>query len=140
MTEPNASYSTDSTGQYCYCQMDGFMPTGGTKEIVTSAPWVFNNDYGSAFNCADNCASSCAINLRNVDVSDLAFRGAVVGSLGAVSAGGTCAANTINIKWDPANKGAVIENQCTYEGAITVPADPVKPGYTFMGWKLKTEN
>ena len=136
MIEPNANYSTDSTGQYCYCQMDGFMPTGGTKEIVTSAPWVFFIDDGSAAYCAVNCASYCALSLRVDGAGFLAFRGAVVGSLGAVSAGGTCAANTINIKWDPANKGAVIENQCTYEGAITVPADPVKPGYTFMGWKL----
>ena len=136
MIEPNANYSTDSTGQYCYCQMDGFTPTGGTKEIVTSAPWVFGGDAGSADGCADICAYGCAYALRNVDVNGLAFRAAVVGSLGAVSAGGTCAANTINIKWDPANKGAVIENQCTYEGSITVPSDPVKPGYTFTGWKL----
>ncbi len=140
MTEPNANYSTDSTGQYCYCQMDGFMPTGGTKEIVTSAPWVFIYDGGSADGCADDCADDCAHNLRLDFAGDLAFRGAVVGSLGAVSAGGTCAANVLNIAWDPANDGAIIENQCTYNEAITVPADPVKPGYTFMGWKLKTEN
>ena len=140
MIEPNANYSTDSTGQYCYCQMDGFTPTGGTKEIVTSAPWVFVNGYGSAGDCADYCADYCANRLRSAGVSALAFRGAVVGSLGAVSAGGTCAANVLNIVWDPANDGAVTENQCTYNEAITVPADPVKPGYTFMGWKLKTEN
>ena len=47
-----------------------------------SAPWVFNNDNGSADNCADNCANNCANNLRNDDVNNLAFRGAVVGSLG----------------------------------------------------------
>ena len=125
---------TDETGQsgaqYCYCQVDGFTPTGGTKAIVTSAPWVFMFDLGSADECADYCAPRCASNLRNV----LEFRAAVVGNIPALPA--TCAANTINIKWDPANDGAVIENQCTYEGAIEVPADPVKPGYTFMGWKL----
>ena len=135
------NYATDSTGQYCYCQMDGFMPTGGTKAIVTSAPWVFSDVDGSADGCAGSCADNCASLLRNDGVSNLAFRGAVVGSLGAVSAGGTCAANTINIKWDPANGNAATENQCTYEGAITLPTpDPVKPGYVFTGWKLKTEN
>ena len=132
----NANYSTDSTGQYCYCQMDGFTPTGGTREIVTSAPWVFGGYLGSADGCASDCAGYCADALRGVVVGNLAVRAAVVGALEAVETGGICAANTINIKWDPANKGAVIENQCTYEGAITVPADPVKPGYTFMGWKL----
>ena len=111
--EPNANYATDSTGQYCYCQMDGFTPTGGTKEIVTSAPWVFHNASSSADYCADNCAIYCADSLRYDGVDSLALRAAVVGSLSAVETGKTCAANILNIVWDPANKGAVIENQCT---------------------------
>jgi hypothetical protein len=49
----------------------------------------------------------------------------------------TCAANTINIDWNPDNGGEHTVNQCTYEGAVTLPTpDPVKPGYTFTGWKL----
>ena len=47
-----------------------------------------------------------------------------------------CAANTINIDWNPDNNGEHIKNMCTYDGSITVPSDPVKPGYTFTGWKL----
>ena len=47
-----------------------------------------------------------------------------------------CVANTINIDWNPDNDGAHIQNMCYYDGAITLPADPVKPGYTFTGWKL----
>ncbi len=47
-----------------------------------------------------------------------------------------CAANKINIDWNPDNGGAHTQNMCTYDGSITVPSDPVKPGYTFMGWKL----
>ena len=120
--------------QYCYCQVDGFTPVGGTKAIVTSAPWVFFYDDGSADYCADDCASRCAGSLRYDGVADLAFRGAVMNSLPVSSA--TCAANTINIDWNPDNNGAHTINQCTYEGSITVPADPVKPGYTFTGWKL----
>ena len=135
MIEPNANYSTDSTGKYCYCQMDGFMPTGGTKVAVTSAPWVFNDDYGSADGCADDCANRCAGRLR--DAGSLAFRGAAVGALGYTESGGICAANTINIDWNPDNGGDHIKNMCTYEGEITLPTpDPVKPGYTFTGWKL----
>ena len=135
-SDKEVNYQTTDSGQYCYCQMDGFMPTGGTKEIVTSAPWVFDSDYGSAVDCADNCAGRCVFNLRNVHVSYLAFRGAVVGALDLVESGGICAANTINIDWNPDNNGEHTINQCTYEGSITVPADPVKPGYTFSGWKL----
>ncbi len=139
----NANYSTDSTGQYCYCQMDGFMPTGGTREIVTSAPWVFGLDggLGSADACADRCASDCVHGLRFADVFSLAFRGVVVGAFDLVESGGICAANTINIDWNPDNGGDHIKNMCTYEGEITLPTpDPVKPGYTFTGWKLVEEN
>ena len=135
-SEYDANYATDSTGQYCYCQMDGFKPTGGTREIVTSAPWVIFDNYGSATSCASRCAYDCAADLRNVGVDSLAFRAAVVGALEAVETGGICAANTINIDWNPDNDGAHIKNICTYDGAITLPSDPVKPGYTFTGWKL----
>ncbi len=133
--EPDANYSTDSTGQYCYCQLDSFTPTGGTREIVTSAPWLFLDDLGSADDCASGCAGNCAFYLHD-DVVNLVFRAAVVGALEAVEMGGICTANTINIDWNPDNNGAHIKNMCTYDGSITVPSDPVKPGYTFTGWKL----
>ncbi len=138
LSDKEANYQTTDSGQYCYCQMDGFTPTGGTKEIVTSAPWVFyyDNIGVSADFCASNCTIICANLLWDVGVFGLAFRGAVVGALDLVETGGICAANTINIDWNPDNNGAHIKNMCTYDGSITVPADPVKPGYTFMGWKL----
>ncbi len=47
-----------------------------------------------------------------------------------------CAANTINIDWNPDNGGEHTQNMCYYDGAVTLPSDPVRPGYTFMGWKL----
>ena len=131
---------TDETGAEgagcCYCQVDGFTPTGGDKVIVTSAPWVFTYDYNrSADGCASNCAFNCAYSLRFVAVGNLAFRAALVGNIPALPA--TCAANTINIDWNPDNGGDHIKNMCTYEGSIEVPTpDPVKPGYTFTGWKL----
>ena len=134
-SDANANYATDSAGRYCYCQMDGFTPTGGTKEIVTSAPWVFDADHGSADECASNCASFCADVLQYDEVDNRAFRAVVYGALG-VSQSGICSANTINIDWNPDYGGAHTQNMCTYDGAITVPADPVKPGYTFTGWKL----
>ena len=137
------NYATDSTGQYCYCQMDGFAPMNGDvlgeKTSVTSAPWVFDNGLGSAGDCASHCAGICADFLRGDGVSNRAFRAAVFGSLGALSTG-VCAANTINIDWDPDNGAAHIAGQCTYDDAITLPADPEKPGYTFTGWKLKSSN
>ncbi len=131
---------TDETGaegaKYCYCQVDGFTPTGGDKVMVTSAPWVFSHGGDeSADGCANRCANSCAYRLQGGDVSKLAFRSAVMNSLPVSPA--TCAANTINIDWNPDNGGDHIKNMCTYDGSITLPTpDPVKPGYTFTGWKL----
>ena len=135
MSDTNANYATDSTGTSCYCQMDGYQAAGGAKEMVTSAPWVFLLDVGSAVGCASNCAYFCANQLLNDVVGSRAFRAAVFGSLGT-QISGICAANTINIDWNPDNNGAHIKNMCTYDGSITVPSDPVKPGYTFTGWKL----
>ena len=130
---------TDETGQNgakdCYCQVDGFTPTGGDKVIVTSAPWVFDRNYASVSACESVCTANCARFLRSDGASDLAFRAVVMNSLPASP--GTCAANTINIDWNPDNGGEHIKNMCTYEGSIELPTpDPVKPGYTFTGWKL----
>ncbi len=130
------NYSTSSAGQYCYCQMDGYQAAGGAKEMVTSAPWVFNSDFGSADSCASECSEYCVYSLRLGIVHYRAFRAVMYGALG-VSQGGVCEANTINIDWNPDNGGDHIKNMCTYDGVVTLPTpDPVKPGYTFTGWKL----
>ena len=47
-----------------------------------------------------------------------------------------CYNNTININWNPDNGDEHIQNMCLYDGGVTLPSDPVKPGYTFTGWKL----
>ena len=52
-------------------------------DCFASAPWVFNNDNGSADNCASNCANNCANNLQNDNDDNRAFRAAVFGSRGS---------------------------------------------------------
>ena len=137
MISSDANYSTNSTGRYCYCQTDGFTPIGGDKVIVASAPWVFNGGgHISADDCASDCANYCAGGQTRNDMAGRALRAAVFGALGYTETG-TCAANTINIDWNPDNGGEHIKNMCTYDGSVTLPTpDPVKPGYTFTGWKL----
>lgn len=57
-------------------------------------------------------------------------------------------ANTINLTWyddTAANNGEVITlgqedagaANCTYDGGITLPAQPSKTGYSFDGWKVR---
>ena len=85
----------------------------------------------TAEDCAVECAHDCATN------STPSMHAVMFGMLEVVETGGICTANTINIDWNPDNGGDHIKNMCTYEGAITLPTpDPVKPGYTFTGWKL----
>ena len=95
-TETDANYSTSSSGQYCYCQMTGFTPTGGTKQSVAGASWVFNNGRGSAGDCADDCAYSCANSLRGVGPGADGFRTAVFGSL-RVESDAMCIAKMVDV-------------------------------------------
>ncbi len=134
--DPNWDYVADSTGSQCYCQMTGFKPDDGEKYEVPFGPWVWFGGYdGTAEGCANNCARVCAKYMHD-DVDGTSYRIAMYGVLG-VSQGGICAANTINIDWNPDNGGEHIKNMCTYDGSVTLPTpDPVKPGYTFTGWKL----
>ena len=138
----SGSYATtvtpDTTGagdtQYCWCKMDSYTLNGAQSatNVAASSSWVFLNvDYGSASNCAALCANYCVLSVQ----PDRGFRRALFGSLGANP---VCTANTINIDWDPQNGEAHTTNQCTYDGAITLPAEPSKTGYTFGGWRLKT--
>ena len=134
----NGTYAQTGTpnetggGQYCWCKTTGYIPDGGSLSSAVSS-WVFSDDYGDSDFCAGACVDGCASLVRDIS----GFRGALVAaqqSSGALQ----CTANTINIDWDPQNGEAHTTNQCTYDGAITLPAEPSKTGYTFGGWRLKT--
>ena len=66
----------DSSGQYCYCTLDGYTPVGGAAQVL-SAPWVFHRDVGDADLCTDYCANACASHLWHDDTQVLVFRSAV---------------------------------------------------------------
>ena len=44
--------------------------------------------------------------------------------------------NTIGLKWFNGEEQVSGQNSCVYDGTITVPPQPTKPGYTFNGWKI----
>ena len=71
----------DASGQYCYCQLDGYTPLNGTMTTL-SAPWVFLDNLGDADFCANaECASLCAFSLWSNGTNLLAFRAAVFNSV-----------------------------------------------------------
>ena len=43
--------------------------------------------------------------------------------------------NTVTLNYDN-NNGTTQTGTCTYDGTITLPDSPSKPGYTFVGWIL----
>ena len=145
--EFDSNYQITNAGDVCYCQIDGFAPkTDGvleTKRAVMYAPWVyafgFYDEFDGNVDCAADCASYCAYSMISNDDPyqyDRLNRAALYGVLDYIETG-VCTANTINIDWNPDNGGDHIKNMCTYDGAVTLPTpDPVKPGYTFTGWKL----
>ena len=47
--------------------------------------------------------------------------------------------NTIGLNWYDGDTKLTVDNSaqsCVYDGTLTVPAQPTKPGYTFNGWKV----
>lgn len=66
------------------------------------------------------------------------------GATGTYSYAGniTCTAqwaqNSIALDWNPDNGDSHINTSCTYDGAIVLPAQPSKTGYTFGGWQVVT--
>ena len=70
----------DSSGQYCYCTLDGYTPVGGDTQVL-SAPWVFYDVRDDATRCANQCAIYCALHLFITDTKGLAFRSAVFNSV-----------------------------------------------------------
>jgi len=76
---------SDASGEYCYCQLDGYTTNGDNWGNMTalSAPWVFStdlSDYGSSV-CANGCAEICANTLSAGEADLLAFRVAVFNSV-----------------------------------------------------------
>lgn len=134
-----ADYSTTDSGQHCYCQMTDYMPAGGDKSKVMSAPWVLKDSFDSAVDCASSCALNCGYILSAEGSTQHNYRGAMFGSLGATAAG-TCDANEIEITWtdaDPADVSANNAGMCTFGGDIRTPVRAAtKPGKTFKGWKF----
>ena len=76
----NGNYATVGTpsntnGKYCWCAATSYVPNGGTQCNVASPSWVFDNNNGSASECALYCAIDCAGGI----VNDTDFRRAVFG-------------------------------------------------------------
>lgn len=58
--KPGNTFSSSSTGQYCWCKMESYTPSGGSACNIASPSWVFigaDSVSGCAFLCVNDCAS-----------------------------------------------------------------------------------
>ena len=63
---PSSTFSSDTnTGQYCWCRVKTYVPSGGNECAVSPAPWVFYKDLGGVDSCSNSCADKCAKITRN---------------------------------------------------------------------------
>ena len=78
-----ASRLPDASGQYCWCQLDGYTTNGDNWGNMTtlSAPWVFEGNNGKASSCAKYCARNCSGYLWDDNASYLPFRVAMFNSV-----------------------------------------------------------
>ena len=135
----NLADETGQTGaQYCYCNITGYTPNGGTVQSL-STPWVFNNGYYSdADGCANGCAESCEHDMHfNNSAYYLAFRAAM---FEAANVPATCEANTITIYWSNASAADISANNAgttTYGSDVRTPVKAkTQKGKTFKGWRF----
>jgi len=70
----------DASGDYCYCQLDGYTTNGDNWGNMTalSAPWVFDYDLSDIGDCEFICANVCA---QGLSADGGAFRAAVFNSV-----------------------------------------------------------
>ncbi len=97
-------------------------------------PWMalINSEEPISYNDPEGWAEFAVQMFLLLTMQTPFFVDAVYGDISYVR----CDKNIININWNPDNGKDTIQDMCYYDGAIRVPDDPVKPGYTFMGWKL----
>jgi len=56
---------------------------------------------------------------------------------GPVALEAAWAPNTLRLHWKN-NDTTVLNNTCTYDGGITLPTTPTRPGYDFVGWSVRS--
>ena len=121
-------------GWYCYCQIDGYTPKGGTQQSFLT-PFVYVGNTGASY-CVRHCTTLLGITTP-------AFR-EVMFKLVADANPPFCEANVIQISWGGADEADIIANNagtCTYGGDVRTPVKAQHiPGMTFVGWRVAKQS
>jgi len=63
-----ATPTITQSGKYCYCRITEYIPSSGTKCVLSPKPskWVFEYGYtGKYDNCSSSCSNYCASRLKS---------------------------------------------------------------------------
>ncbi len=78
--KPSSTFNTSSSGQYCWCKMTSWTPSGGSACNIASPSWVFEDEIRSTDDCAYDCADYCATHFSGlVSAGSTNFRRALFG-------------------------------------------------------------
>ena len=104
----------------CYDCPSGYTCNGGTYQFSSkNAQGIVKNENYTQFTTNEHY--TCASNFNHV-------------------MNGSWTPNVITLNWDYKD-GRTSTSQCVYDTLITdIPANPTRPGYKFMGWRVKTDN
>ena len=110
----------------------------GTPPAATNVTYDQNYTFAAATGCTKTGYTfdlwSCTGGLGNRAASSV-YKWQITTP---VTCTATWSANSIALDWDPDNGSAHMNSSCTYDGTISLPAQPSKTGYTFGGWQVVT--
>ena len=137
----------DDTATGTGCKKSGYHFTGWTC-TVAAAGTVSGNGKTIISNGGVACAANatnpgeCTGQPYSTPVNKWTETDLVNGATIACVANWT--ANTISIVYNSNSGSAIASNpawdSCTYDGALTLPTEPTRAGYTFDGWEVVSNN
>ncbi|MBQ7409383.1 MAG: InlB B-repeat-containing protein, partial [Alphaproteobacteria bacterium] len=120
----------ETSGQYCWCQINYFTPTGGNIESRISK-WGYRYDRDDDASCKNHCASNCASYLRD----KTSFRQKMY----ELQSGFICQVIDYTITYHLGGGNATNPSSYNVETPTWTLNNPTKENYDFIGW-CETEN
>ena len=158
---PSGRYNSAVVNTSMIASEDGYCPSGYTSytrrddyiyPLVIGTTLCGAGQYPANGVCTNYAQSSCPNDYVSYALNDNTFAQQTDGACATnytqyanmpncdISTDGVCAniPTVINITWND-GENQIATNTCTYNGTITLPETPTRPGYVFTGWVVTSE-